>query len=222
MQNSIHSRKEKKTFWKKFEKILLVVHLSFLHGKQLSMKLLFEIQQFYANLLLGLTLANYTPTRWFNPCRPVFWDFDSETITFIPWQNQTRSFENMVMFYFQRTTPECEIESFFTTGRQKKIGCFSVDEFYSHCNTVFEAMGCFYHFCPCQELHPSLIEKEFHRDSKKREFDALRRHYIQEKGYKDIEMLGCECCRLYKWSNTAQHKSENTFHTDVHFQLSNF
>ena len=49
------------------------------------------------------------------------WDFDSETSRFIPRQNKTRSLENMVMFYFQRTRPECKIESFFTTGRQKKI-----------------------------------------------------------------------------------------------------
>ena len=40
--------------------------------KQLLMKLFFENQQTYANLLLGLTLANYTPTRCVNPCRPVF------------------------------------------------------------------------------------------------------------------------------------------------------
>ena len=56
----------------KFEKMLLVVHLSFSHGKQLLMQLLFENQQTYANLLLGMTLANYTPTRCVNPCRPVF------------------------------------------------------------------------------------------------------------------------------------------------------
>ena len=36
------------------------------------MTLLFENQQTYANPLLGLTLANYTPTRCVNPCRPVF------------------------------------------------------------------------------------------------------------------------------------------------------
>ena len=70
MQNSIHSRKEIKTFWKNLER-LLVVHLSFLHGEQLLMNLLFENQQTYANLLLGLALANYTPTRCVNPCRPV-------------------------------------------------------------------------------------------------------------------------------------------------------
>ena len=72
MQSSIHSLKEIKTFRKKFEKMLLLVHLSFSHGKQLLMKLLSENQQTYANLLLGLTLANYTPTRCVNPCRPVF------------------------------------------------------------------------------------------------------------------------------------------------------
>ena len=45
------------------------------------------------------------------------WDFNSETSRFTPRQNKTRSFENMVISFFQRTGPECEIESFFTTGR---------------------------------------------------------------------------------------------------------
>ena len=72
MQNSILSRKKIKTFCKKLDKMLLVVRLSFSHRKQLLMKLLFENQQTYANLLLGLTLANYTPTRCVNPCQPVF------------------------------------------------------------------------------------------------------------------------------------------------------
>ena len=48
------------------------------------------------------------------------WDFDSETSRFIPRQNKTRSFENMAMSYFLRKRPDCEVESFFTTGRQKK------------------------------------------------------------------------------------------------------
>ena len=51
--------------------MLLVVHLSFLHAKQLLMKLLYESLQTYANLLLGLVPANCTPTRCVNPCRPV-------------------------------------------------------------------------------------------------------------------------------------------------------
>ena len=72
MQNSIHPQKEIKTFWRKFGKVLLVVHLSFLHAKQLLMKLLLESLRTYANLLFGLTLANYIPTRCVKPCLPVF------------------------------------------------------------------------------------------------------------------------------------------------------
>ena len=75
-----------------------------------------------------------------------------------------------------------------TTSRQKRIDCFSVDGFCCHCNTVFEAMGCFYHFCPCQQLRPSLSDEDFQRGSKKRQLDALRRHYIQKKVYKVIEL----------------------------------
>ena len=154
------------------------------------------------------------------------WDVDSETNRFTPRQNKTRSFENMVMSYFQRTRPECEIESFFTTGRQKKIVCFSVDGICSHCNTVFEAMGCFCHFCPCQELRPSLTEEDFQRGSKKRDLDALRRHYIQEKGFKVIVLL-FQCRSAIDGDCTKRpillnNISENTFLTGVHLQLSNF
>ena len=132
------------------------------------------------------------------------WDSDSETGRFTPRQDTTRSFENMVLSYFQRTRPDCELESFPTTGRQKKFDCFSVDGFFSHCNTVFEAMDCFYQFCPCQELRPPLTEKDIQRGSKSSELDALRRHYKQEKGYRVIEKWECEWWRLYKTSNTVK------------------
>ena len=97
-------------------------------------------------------------------CQPVptglytRWDLDTEASRFIPRQNKTLSSENMVMSYFERTRPQCKTESFYTTGRQKKIDCCSVDGFCSHCNTVFEAMGCLYHFCPCREVRPSVTQ----------------------------------------------------------------
>ena len=72
LRNSIHSRKEIKSLEKKIEKLFLVVHLPFLHAKQLMMKLSFESLKTYANLLLGLMPANYIPTRCVNPCLPVF------------------------------------------------------------------------------------------------------------------------------------------------------
>ena len=116
----------------------------------------------------------------------------------------------MVLSHFQRTRPECENESLCKTGRQKKIDCFSVDGFCSHCNTVFEAKGCFYHFCLCQGLRPSLTEEVIQRGSKKREIEALRRIYMQEKGLKVIEMWECEWKRLHKTTNTVkQHIREH-------------
>ena len=152
-----------------------------------------------ASQLYSYSMCQPTPTGLYTR-----WDFDSETSRLIPQQNKTRSFENIVRSYFQRARPECKIESFFTTGRQKKIDCLSVDGFCSNCNTVFEAMGCFYHFCPCQELRPSLAEEDIQRDSKERELDALRQHYIQEKGFKGFEMWECEWWRLYKTTNTVE------------------
>ena len=121
--------------------------------------------------IVGIDASQLYPYSMYQPM-PIGlytrWDFDSETSRFIPRQNKTRSFENMLMSCFQRTRPECEIESFFTTGKLKKIDCFSVDGLCSHYNTVFEAMGCFYHFCSSQELRPSLTAEDIQRGSKKR------------------------------------------------------
>ena len=102
----------------------------------------------------------------------------------------------MVMSYFQRTRPDCKVESFYTTGSQKQNDYFSVDGLCSHCNTVIETMGCFYHFYPCQELRLSLTEEDVKRGSKKRELDELRRRYIQEKDFAVIEMWECDWWRL--------------------------
>ena len=83
--------------------------------------------------------------------------------------------------FFQQTRPECKIEN-VRTGRQKKIGWFSVDGTCKHCNTVFEAMDCFFHYCPYQEARPSLTDNEFMRGIKKKEHDQMRKDYIQHKG----------------------------------------
>ena len=95
------------------------------------------------------------------------WSYDSESQKFLPRQNKTRSFENMVLSYFQQTRTECRIGSNVTTGRQEKIYCFSVDGVCNHCTTVFEAMGCFFHYCPCQEARPSLTDNEIMRGIKR-------------------------------------------------------
>ena len=78
----------------------------------------------------------------------------------------------MVMSYFQRTRPDCKIESFYTTGRQKKNDHFSVDG--------------------------PLTEEDIKRGGRRRELDKLRRGYIQEKVFTVIEMWECEWWRIYK------------------------
>ena len=95
------------------------------------------------------------------------WEYDSETKRFTARQNKSHSLENMVMSYFQQSQPECKIESNVTTGRQKKTDCFSVDGICYHCNTVFEAMGCYYHYCPCQEARPSVTDTDIEKEVKK-------------------------------------------------------
>ena len=68
-------------------------------------------------------------------------NYDLESQKLMPRQNKTRSFEIMVLSYFQQTRPKCKTESNVTTGKQKKVDCFSVDGICNHCNTVSEAMG---------------------------------------------------------------------------------
>ena len=187
--------------------MLLVVHLAFLHAKQLLMKLSFSMSTNICKSIVGIDASQLYS---YSMCQPMHTglhtrcDLDSETSRFTPRQNKTRSFEKMVMTYFQRTRPDCKIESFCTTGRQKTIDCFSDYGFCSHCDTVFEAMGCFYHFCPCQELCPSLTKRNIKRGSRKRELDELRRGNKEEKGSTVIEMWEYEWWRLYKTTTNVK------------------
>ena len=121
------------------------------------------------------------------------WEYDSKTKRFTARQNKSRSFGKTVKSYFQQSQPDCKIESNVTTGRQKKINCFSVNGICYQCNTVFEAMRCYYHYCPYQEARPSLTDNKITRGLKKREQDQMRKDYIQQKKYKNIEMWECEC-----------------------------
>ena len=60
-------------------------------------------------------------------------------------------------------------------------------------------MGCYYHFCPCQESRYSLFEEEIQRGIKNRELDEPRKQKIQEKGYNVIEIYECDL-----WKYTRQ------------------
>ena len=131
---------------------------------------------------VGLDASQLNPYSMFQPmptCIYTQWDLDPQANRFTLRQNKTRGFENLVMSFFQRTTPDCKIESFFTTFKRDKTDCFSVDGFCFPCNAKFEAIGCFYHFCPSQEVRSSLTQDDIQRGSKKRELDKLRRNCIR-------------------------------------------
>ena len=138
------------------------------------------------------------------------WEYDKESNRLKPQQNKSRNFENIVMSYFQRQRPDCKIESFYTTGTQKKIDCFKVDGFCAHCITVFEAIGCFYHYCSCQEARTSLTEKDIER-GKKWEMYKMRKQYIKEKGYNFVEMWECEWWNLYKTTTCVKEHWRESF-----------
>ena len=146
-----------------------------------------------ASQLYPYPMCQPMPTGFYTP-----WEYDSETKRFTTRHNKFRSVENMVLSYFQQSRPDCKIESNITTGRQKKIACFSVDRICYHCNTVFGAMECYYHYCPCQGGRPFLRDSDIERRMKKRQQDEMRRDYIQQKGYEIVEMWECEWWRLYK------------------------
>ena len=109
--------------------------------------------------IVGIDASQLYP---YSMCQPMptglytRWEYKSETKRFTARQNKSRSFESMVLSHFQQSRPDCKIEGNVNTGRQKKIDCFSVDGIRHHSNTVIEAMGGYYHYCPCQEARPLL------------------------------------------------------------------
>ena len=131
------------------------------------------------------------------------WDVDSEIARFKPRQNKTRSFENVVVSHFQRTRPQCEFGSFFTTGRQKKIDCLVLMCFILIATLCLKSWVAFTTSFSVKKYVP-LTEDDIQRGSKKRELDALRRHHIQKKAFNVIEMWECERWSLYETTNTVK------------------
>ena len=170
-----------------------------------------------SNLCKSIVGIDASQLYHYSMCQPMptglytRWEYVSETKRFTARQNKSRSYENMVLSYFQQSRPDCKIESNFTTGRQKKIDCFSVDGICFHCSTVFEAIGCCYHYCPCQEAGPSLADTDIERGIKKRQQDEMRRDYIQQMCYQINEMWECEWWSLYKTDSSVKSHLRESF-----------
>ena len=72
-------------------------------------------------------------------------------------------------------------------------------------------MGCFYHYCACQEARPSLTERDNERGNKRREMDQMRKQYIKEKGYNVVEMWEYEWWNLYKTTTCVEERLRESF-----------
>ena len=151
--------------------------------------------------IVGIDFSQLYPYSMLQPMPTGFYtrvEYDSKTKRFTARQNKSCSLENMLLSYFHQSQPDCKFESKVTTGRQKKIDCFSVDGVCYHCNTVFESMGCCFHYCPCQEARPSLTDNEIMRGINKKRTKPNAQKNIQQKGYKIIEMWVCNWWELYR------------------------
>ena len=76
---------------------------------------------------------------------------------------------------------------------------------------IFEAMGCYYHFCPCQETRPSLSDEDIERGNIRGEMHDLRRGFIREKGYKIEEMCKCEWWQNFKTNEKIKNYIRSNF-----------
>ena len=72
-------------------------------------------------------------------------------------------------------------------------------------------MGCFYHYCPCQEARLSLTEKDIERGNKKKEMDQMRKQYIKDKGNNVVKMWECEWWNLYKTTTCVEEHLRESF-----------
>ena len=122
------------------------------------------------------------------------WDIDSETSGFTPRQNKTLALKIWSCLIFNVQDLIVKLRASKLQADRRKLIASVLMSF-----VLIEILclkqwvaGCFYHFCPCQELRPSLTEEDIKRGSRRRELDELRRSYIQEKGFTIIEMRECE------------------------------
>ena len=109
----------------------------------------------YAKKLYPVSMCQMTPpdvyTRWvldfgsdkFKPRRE-----DSKTLS---WHTFWKSDQSVTWKLSKRL------------AHGKKTNAYSVDDLCGQCNTVFEAMGCYYHNRPRQEALPSLTGKKIQR-----------------------------------------------------------
>ena len=119
------------------------------------------------------------------------WEMKTETGKFHPRRNQKNFLECVVLEFLQIKYPNCKLRTQFNHKSQKRIGKYLVDGYCSHCRTVFEVLGCYWHFCNCQDKN-RLSLSALENGAKRRKFDEVRRIYLTEADYNIKEVWECE------------------------------
>ena len=192
--------------------MLLVVHLSLSHGKLLLMKHLFENQQTYANLLLGLMLANYIPTRCVNPWRPVFIrvgiSIQKRVDSYLD-KTRTAALKVWSCPFSNGQDQNVKLKASLQQADRRKLTASVLMGFVLIATLRLKPCVVFTTSVPVKSCVLLSLKRKFNVVAR-RELDALRGHYIQEKGFKFTEMWECEWWRLYKTTNTLkQHIREH-------------
>ena len=134
------------------------------------MKLLSGIQEIFVNLLLALTQVSCILIRCASPCQQDYirnGNFTQSLIDLNLNRTNPETLRTKLCHISRDKDPTVKLRVSTPQDLRKKIDCFKVDCLCAHCKTVFEAMGCFCHYCPCQEARPSLTEEDIERGNKR-------------------------------------------------------
>ena len=128
------------------------------------------------------------------------WELDRSSQNFKARTHKMRAVGNMVITYLQPQSPECTFESYYSTGKQKKIDCFCLDVFCAHYNTVFEAKGCCFHFLRMERSPSKPLGGGNAERNQKREHDEIRRETRDTKLLKSGSVIGGNVLKKRKMS----------------------
>ena len=79
---------------------------------------------------------------------------------------------------------------------------FFVDGFWAQCNSIFAALGFYFHFNRFQEAGASISEEWIQREIKKRKHDELRQDHLLKKDETLKRYWECNC-----WENVKEDES---------------
>ena len=212
MQYSFSSQRDIKIYRKKFEKMSLVDLLLFLHAKHLLTKLLYESLLTYANLLLGLMLANLIPTRCVIPCplvfirvgisiqKPVDSHLDKTRLVALKvWSCLIFNSQDLIV-KMRASTLQAE---------RRKLTALVLMGFVLFAIMCLKQRVDFTTFLPVKSF-PSLTEEDIEDGRRKGELDELRRCFTQEKSSTVIVIWECEWWRIHKTTTKVKlHNREN-------------